>query len=193
MVSVRISAGSAKGRRIGLNKALLKGGQELRPTSSKVREALFNILQAKILGASFLDLYAGAGGVGIEALSRGAAFVVFVESDRVRAQTVQRLLSKFALVERSRVVQAMAREFILKERGEGHAYDIIFLDPPYSSHEYGEILPLIGEGDILADQGSVIAEHGSKTVLPEKIGRLVFIKRYVYGDTALSSFRLERT
>src|SRR3990170_603 len=89
-MTMRISGGIAKGRRIGFKKAFSKKdeGDELRPTSSKVREALFDIIRNKLPGASFLDLYAGTGGIGIEALSRGAAKVVFVESNTLRIRMI---------------------------------------------------------------------------------------------------------
>ncbi len=187
---MRISAGSAKGRRIGYKKVFLARGEEdeLRPTASKVREALFDIIRSRLPGAVFLDLYAGTGGVGIEALSRGASRVVFVESSRSRVKMIERLLSQFKFSERSAVLNLKAYDFIRRTTKEGKRYDIVFLDPPYHSGELMEILPLIAGGNILEDGGIVIAEHFFKTKLPDTLNGLKLKKSYKYGDTVLSVY-----
>ncbi|HWR57961.1 MAG TPA: 16S rRNA (guanine(966)-N(2))-methyltransferase RsmD [Thermodesulfovibrionales bacterium] len=191
---MRISAGVAKGRRIGFKKAFLTkdDGDELRPTSSKVREALFDIVRNSLPGAAFLDLYAGTGGVGMEALSRGAAKVVFVESSRVRARMIERLASEFNFAQQAAVLSMSVRDFIREEAEEGKRYDIVFLDPPYHSGELMEVLPLIGEGNILEEGSLVIAEHFFKTRLPDTIEGLGLIKSYKYGDTVLTVYRITR-
>lgn len=189
---MRISAGSAKGREISLKKPLLKRQDDgLRPTSAKVREAVFDILRDEIENSSFLDLYAGTGAVGIEALSRGAGKVTFVESDFSNFDMIKKLLAKFNLKDRADVIKADARVFLKKESEKRHSYGIIFLDPPYCSEELAKALLLIGQGDILEGNAAVIAEHSSKTQLPDMIGRLKLMKRYIYGDTALSRYKLE--
>ncbi len=187
---MRISAGTARGRRIGFKKAFLRKDEdvELRPTSSKVREALFDIIRNRLSGALFLDLYAGTGGVGIEALSRGASKVVFVESSKSRVKMLERLLNEFNFADQSSVLNVKACDFIRKEAEEGKKYDIVFLDPPYHSGELTEALLLIGEGGILEDGGIVIAEHFFKTKLPETMNRLRLVKAYKYGDTVLSVY-----
>ncbi len=187
---MRISAGSAKGRRIGFKKVFLARCEEdeLRPTASKVREALFDIVRRRLPGAVFLDLYAGTGGVGLEALSRGASRVVFVESARSRVKMIERLLSQFNFSERSAVLNLKAYDFIRREAKGGNRYDIVFLDPPYHSGELMEILPLIAGSNILEDGGIVVAEHFFKTRLPDTINRLELKKSYKYGDTVLSVY-----
>lgn len=191
---MRISGGVAKGRNIGTKKAISKKVEdsELRPTSSKVREALFDIIRDKVSEASFLDLYAGTGAVGIEALSRGARNAVFVESDLLRAKLINNLLMEFSLKDKAKVVKMSACDFILGEGRRGHKYDIVFVDPPYHSEELMKILPLIGRGDILEAAGIVVVEHFSKITLPDIIGDIVSVKHYKYGDTTLSLYRLER-
>lgn len=188
---MRISGGSAKGRRIGLKKAFSEKGEsdELRPTSAKVREALFDIVRDMLPGAVFLDLYSGTGGVGIEALSRGAAGTVLVESNRLRVKMIHHLLSEFGFADRARVVSARAFDFAKREIEKGHRYDIIFLDPPYRSEELMKVLPLIGEGRIVREGGIVIAEHFFKTKLPESTGALRLLKSYKYGDTMLTVYK----
>jgi 16S rRNA (guanine966-N2)-methyltransferase len=187
---VRISAGTAKGRRIGYRKAFRKkdGSAELRPTSSKVREALFDIIRDRVPDAVFLDLYAGSGGVGLEALSRGASKVVFVESDRSRVTEIRQLLERFDFLDRGVVVNSDGCDFMRKEANRGHRYGIIFLDPPYVSDELMKVLPLVGEVGILDESGLVIAEHFFKTTLPEMVNKLRLIKSYKYGDTVLTVY-----
>jgi 16S rRNA (guanine(966)-N(2))-methyltransferase RsmD len=188
---VRISGGSAKGRRIGFKRAFsLSGeGDELRPTSAKVREALFDIIRKELPGSAFLDLYAGTGGVGIEALSRGAAQATLVESNRLRAEMIRHLLSEFGFGERAAVVNARAFDFVRREIEKGRTYDIVFVDPPYSSEELMKILPFVGEGGLIKEGGIVIAEHFSRTKLPEYAGMLRLQKSYKYGDTVLTVYR----
>jgi len=188
---MRISGGSAKGRRIGFRKAFRKKeeGDDLRPTSAKVREALFDIIRNELPGSLFLDLYAGTGGVGIEALSRRAAKAVMVEANKLRVRMIHQLLSEFNFTERARVVNLRAYDFAEREGEKGRQYDIIFLDPPYCSEELTKILPLIGHGKIIREGGLVIAEHFFKTKLPEAAGKLKFVKDYKYGDTVLTVYK----
>lgn len=194
-MTLRISGGVAKGRRIGFQKAFLRGSEddELRPTSSKVREALFDILRNVLPGASFLDLYAGTGGVGIEALSRGAARVVFVEPNTVRVRIINRLVSEFQLKDRSKVIKGKALDYVTRGALRDQGFDIIFLDPPYQSGELMKVLPSIGKGKILREGGTVIAEHFFKTDLPDEINTLRMVKHYHYGDTVLTLYRRSAT
>src|SRR5664279_11922 len=113
---MRISGGSAKGRKIGSRKAFVakNNSDELRPTAAKVRQAVFNILAGKIDGSRFLDLYAGTGAVGIEALSRGAGHVVFVENNPARIEIIETLVEKFGFIARASVVKAQAASFLKK-------------------------------------------------------------------------------
>ena len=191
---IRISGGAAKGRKIGVKKAFTKktGEDELRPTSSKVREALFDILRNELPGSSFLDLYAGTGGVGIEAMSRGAAGAVFVESNTIRADVIRQILGRLHFTERSKVIEGIALEFVRREGMREHRYDIVYLDPPYHSGELAKMLPLLGEGRILKEGGVVVVEHFSKTSIPEGVQLLSVKKRYKYGDTSLTVYILKK-
>lgn len=185
---MRISGGSAKGRKVGFKRAFLKKGEEddLRPTSAKVREALFSILGGRLADALFLDLYAGTGAVGFEALSRGAAEAVFVEESAARTKAIRELVERFGFTGRAQVVRERAEIFLKKT---DRVFDIIFVDPPYASSELEKALPLIEERGIVQGEGVVIAEHPSKRALPASLGSLELKKRYPYGDTALSLYR----
>jgi 16S rRNA (guanine966-N2)-methyltransferase len=185
---MRISGGSAKGRKVGVRKAFTSKGEgdELRPTSAKVREAVFNILAPWISGARFLDLFAGTGAVGIEALSRGAAHVVFVDNNTQRCSIIIDLLEKFGLAARAAVVKADAATFL--EKSSSQPFDIIFIDPPYVSDELEKALQFIDNSNIIAENGIVIAEHSSKKTLSLPLMNLGVKKNYRYGDTALTLF-----
>lgn len=191
--TVRISAGAAKGRKIGSRRLFVKSssGEELRPTSAKVREALFDIIRERVRGCTFVDLYAGTGTVGIEALSRGAEMAVFVEPNDLRVKTIKQVASEFGFKDRAEVVRGKAYEFIKKASAKGLSFDIFFLDPPYQSEELMKVLPLIGDGTLLRQKGIVIVEHFFKRELPEVVGRLKLTKHYRYGDTVLTLYRKE--
>jgi 16S rRNA (guanine966-N2)-methyltransferase len=188
---MRISGGLAKGRRT-VTKSLFSGGsdsEKLRPTSSKVREALFDILGEKIQGVVFVDLYAGTGTVGIEALSRGGKKAIFVESDDLRVSTIKRNADKFGFKERVEVIKCSAYKFLEKSAAANERFDIFFIDPPYHSDEINKVLPLIGEKELLNDNGIVIVEHFSKKKMPETAGKLMINRSYRYGDTILTLYR----
>jgi 16S rRNA (guanine966-N2)-methyltransferase len=187
---MRISGGIAKGRRTAPQKILKKSatGERLRPTSAKVREAVFDIVKGGVEGANFLDLYAGTGTVGLESLSRGAHMAFFIEPDDLRFRTIKKTVSECGFLDKAYVIRGRAHEFIRKWRPEKERYDIIFVDPPYQSDEIDKILPLIGQMDILSENGRVIVEHFFKRKMPEKAGTLVFLKNYRYGDTMLTFY-----
>ena len=189
---MRISAGQLKGRKIAVKKSSVRGkGDDLRPTSSKVREALFDILRNDIRGSSFLDLYAGTGAVGIEALSRGASGAFFVESDREASKEISQYISKMGLDLTTEVFTETAERFLKRTRIAEMTFDIIFADPPYASDEIEKIFPLIGAADILQPGGCLIVEHPSKIKIGVSCGTLRHIKDYKYGDTMLTLYRKE--
>ncbi|NWF51651.1 MAG: 16S rRNA (guanine(966)-N(2))-methyltransferase RsmD [Nitrospirae bacterium] len=167
--------------------------KRLRPTSAKVRKAIFDIIRYRIVGASFVDLYAGTGTVGFEALSRGAAMAIFVEVDKSRAIIIKENLSKFGLKERGFVIEKKAEEFLKKSAVENRKFDIFFIDPPYFSDEIINILPVIEEKKLLTDGGLVIVEHFFKKKLPEIVGGLKKMRNYRYGDTMLTIYNKENT
>jgi 16S rRNA (guanine966-N2)-methyltransferase len=187
---MRISGGTAKGRRTATKRLLIKkaDGKSLRPTSSKVREALFDILGNRIIGASFLDLYAGSGTVGFEALSRGAGTAVFVESDAMRVRAIRNIAEELGFLERSVIRRDKASGFLRKAASENRLFDIIFADPPYHSDELNKVLPLIDEGRLLSEGGVVAAEHFSREIPPDSAGSLKKKKTYRYGDTTLTFY-----
>jgi 16S rRNA (guanine966-N2)-methyltransferase len=187
---MRISGGTAKGKRTATKRLLTKTaqGERLRPTSSKVREALFDILRNKIEGAYFVDLYAGTGTVGLEALSRGAGRAVFIEPDELRIKTIQKSILDLDFQGQSLVIKGKAFEF-LQKASEKENFDIFFVDPPYDSDEIEKILPLLGAEGLVSADGIVIVEHFFKKQVPEHAGRLKSTRSYRYGDTMLTLYR----
>jgi 16S rRNA (guanine(966)-N(2))-methyltransferase RsmD len=188
---MKISAGQYKGRKIGSRKLLSKGvgGSDVRPTSSKVREAIFDILRNEIEGAYFLDLYAGTGAVGFEALSRGAEKVFFVEADRMRAKAIRDAVSALDVAARTDIFSERAEIFLRRATRHSWSFSIVFADPPYASDEIGKILPFIAEYGILRAEGALLCEHASKAVLPGDAGNLRKVRQYTYGDTMLTLYR----
>lgn len=170
-------------------KSNTKTSRSLRPTTGKVREALFNILRRKIENACFLDLYAGTGAVGIEALKQGASEVTFVEVSREYSKNINEALSKFRFTVRARVITKKVLSFIEWADTNRMTFDIIFLDPPYHTEEILQTISAIGKVNILRDKGVVIAEHFEKKLLPDEFGNLQKVKDYHYGDTELSFYQ----
>src|SRR4030042_1278489 len=142
---MRISGGLIKGRRTATKRLLSKTsrGETLRPSSSKVREAIFDIIRNRIEGASFVDLYAGTGTVGLEALSRGAGYVFFVEPNELLADMIKKAFQDIGFPDKAAVLKGRADEFLLKAALRNECFDIFFIDPPYQSSEIERILPLM--------------------------------------------------
>ena len=177
---MRVIAGSHRGRR-------LSGphGSALRPTSDKVRGAIFSILGAQVFGGRILDLYAGTGAVGIEALSRGASAVTFVESDPRAVQLLQKNLRSCRLVEQAQVRMGHVAAFLQRKDWWGEPYDVLFADPPYAAPEEVDVLIHACRPGLLSEHATVVIEHDSRTDLPASIDHATLVRRYVYGDTAL--------
>lgn len=160
----------------------------LRPTTGKVREALFDILRGRIDKTRFLDLYAGTGAIGIDALKEGAAEVVFVESSNESIKKISRLTQKSGFPEKIKVITKRVLPFIEWAEGNGMRFDIIFLDPPYHTDEVLAALSAIGRSHILDKEGVVIAEHFKKRELPGRFGKLYKLRDYRYGDSVLTLY-----
>jgi 16S rRNA (guanine966-N2)-methyltransferase len=185
---MRIIAGTFRSRQLKSLKGLT-----LRPTSDRLRETLFNVLQDRIADSRFVDVFAGTGAVGIEAISRGAQEVVFIENHRPTAELIRKNLDLLEIRAGARVLpidalrglQKLATEQIASAPG----FDIIFLDPPYAAaHEYEQILELLGQTPLLNPGGLVIAEHRRSFELPETQGRLHMVRILQQGDASLTFY-----
>jgi 16S rRNA (guanine966-N2)-methyltransferase len=188
---MRVIAGTYRSRKLKSLK-----GQALRPTSDRLRETLFNIWGDAVNGARFIDIFAGTGAVGIEALSRGAAEVVFIEHHAPAAALIRRNLESLdvrsgALVFPVDAVRGL--EKLAAHNKTTHApFDFVFLDPPYAQAEdYIRVLRFLGSAQFLAAASSVVAEHSRKYVLPEQVGNLHRVRVLRQGDAALTFYRVD--
>jgi 16S rRNA (guanine(966)-N(2))-methyltransferase RsmD len=189
---MRIIAGEFRSRKLEA-----PAGLATRPTSDRLRETLFNVLAPRIEGASCVDLYAGSGAVGIEALSRGAGSVVFVERAPAGLAALRGNLDRLGLTAGFRIQSGSVGAWLRKASGGGATFDLVFLDPPYeAADEYAATLGMLG-GDaagLLAEGALVIAEHRSKAGreerLEERYGKLERMRLLEQGDAALSFYKL---
>jgi 16S rRNA (guanine(966)-N(2))-methyltransferase RsmD len=181
---MRVIAGNFKGRRFGTPR-----GRRTRPTADQVRIALMDSLAPWLPGARFLDLFAGAGGVGIEALSRGAAEAVFVETDAMALRALRANLLTLELRRRGRVLRQDAGKAVESLMRAGERFRLIFLDPPYEGPLAARTLDSLGTGALLEPRGLVVVQHLTKVSLPESIGVLRRFKTRRFGETTLTFFR----
>ena len=168
--------------------------QALRPTSDRLRETLFNVLGSSVVGSRFLDLFAGTGAIGIEALSRGAAEVVFVENHPPATALIRRNLESLDIRSGATVMAVDVlrglEKLASRQKRETARFDFIFLDPPYAAvKDYARVLEFLGSADTLASSGIVVAEHRRSFALPEAAGELLRYRVLKQGDAALSFYR----
>lgn len=179
---MRIIAGEFRSRRL---KTL--PGQATRPTSGMLRETLFNVLGDCVRGSFWYDCYAGSGAVGLEALSRGAEHVVFLENSRAAAQALCENVQTLGVFARCTVLDRPVNKALAAAR---RAPDFVFLDPPYNAAvEYQQVLSFFGQGRLLKPSGIVIAEHARRSPLEERYGILQRYRVMQQGDSALSLYR----
>ena len=168
-------------------------GSDTRPTSDRLRETIFNVLAPVIDGANFLDLYAGSGAVGIEALSRGAASVTFVESNKKAARAIRDNLASLAITAGADIVEQPAARSIAQLAAAKRIYDIIFLDPPYAMEgQYEAALTALAGSTVLNADTVVIAEHTKHFRPEDHYGSLAVYRRLQQGDAALAFYRLSQ-
>ena len=182
---MRIIAGTFRSRALQAPEGLAT-----RPTSDRLRETLFNVLAPRIKGAAFLDLYAGSAAVGIEALSRGAARVTFVERSPAALKVMQANLDRLGLTEGFRIHSGSVASFLRKPSASA-GFNLVFLDPPYDeAREYAAALGLLGgaSAGLLAASAVVIAEHRKKEKLEQNYGSLERTRLLEQGDAALSFY-----
>ncbi len=169
-------------------------GVEIRPTSDRLRETLFNVLTAgnpeALAETTWLDLYAGTGAVGIEVISRGARMVYFVESSKAAAELIAANLKSLGIVSGFQIVKAEASKALRQLEAAGSVADFVYLDPPYAlQNEYTKSLATLAQSKLLSEAGVVIAEHEKRFDPGEVFGDLRRYRKLVQGDAALSFYR----
>lgn len=183
---MRILSGTAGGRRIR------PAGPAVRPTEAKVKAALFSILGEHVVGADVLDLFAGSGALGLEALSRGASRAVFVDAARAASDAVTLNARALGFDERAQVLREPCDSALRRLSKAGRRFDLVLCDPPYDQHAVADVLRALDEADVVASAGIVVAECSKREVLPDKRGDLVQVAAKVYGDTRLTFWRREQ-
>jgi len=182
---MRIVGGDLRGRVLQA-----PAGLETRPTSEKVRQAIFNILP-DLVDREVLDAFAGSGALGLEALSRGAEFVTFMEKSRTTAQVLKANIAKLGLEDRTRVVAGDALDLIKRPQAQ-RPYSLVFLDPPYKSDLAVRVATFLEKDHSLDSDAIVVIEHDREHVPPETLGSLLRTDQRTYGDTMVSFFRVAK-
>ncbi|PAD39958.1 16S rRNA (guanine(966)-N(2))-methyltransferase RsmD [Terribacillus sp. 7520-G] len=185
---MRVIAGEHKGRAL---KAV--PNQLTRPTTDKVKESLFSVLGPFFDGGECLDLFAGSGGLGIEALSRGMTHCIFVDKQGKAVETIKQNLTALRLTHQAEVYRNDALRALKAVAKREKRFSLIFLDPPYQKMSYEDLLERISEAGILQPHGRIVCEHDAKKELPEFIAGLQAVKRDVYGNTtAITIYQVAR-
>jgi 16S rRNA (guanine(966)-N(2))-methyltransferase RsmD len=183
---MRVIGGNARGRRLKVPK-----GGALRPTAARVKEALFNILPHDLSGIKVLELFAGTGNLTIEALSRGAAEAILIDSAAKSGKAIRENLHRLHLTDQTKVwITPVARALRLLAR-RGETFDLIFLDPPYEHQWIGATLKIIGEQRLLRESGVLVAEHSIREQVDPRYHSLALRDQRRYGGTLLSFFARE--
>jgi 16S rRNA (guanine(966)-N(2))-methyltransferase RsmD len=183
---MRISGGWLRGRTIRAPR-----GMTTRPTSDFLRQVAFNLLGERIVGAGVLDLYAGSGAFGLDALSRGATRALFVETDPAAVAALRANLQALEVAARARVVHSDVETALRRLARAGERFDVIFLDPPYGAGATAPALESLASGSLLGENGVVLVQAFQKDALPERLGRLTAQRRRRHGESCLTLFAKE--
>lgn len=180
---MRIIGGTAKGRRL-----VSFRGMSIRPTTDKVREAIFNILPRPFTFKNVLDLFAGTGAMGMEALSRGAEKVIFVDSDMKAIKIIKKNLELCKLTDKAVIIDRDVQSALDLLSRKGEKFDLIIIDPPYNTSLMGIALNHIGEKGLLDANGLIVAESSKRMIWDREVKGLRLFDRRRYGDTVVSFY-----
>jgi len=182
---LRVISGKLKGRKLASFR-----GRHIRPTADRVREAIFNILNLSWEGRAVLDLFAGTGGLGIEALSRGASRVVFIEHHPRALEVLEKNLEALGLSGSCEILRLSVAEGMRVVQRKRKAFDVAFLDPPYRSGLADSTLHLFARSAILRDDAVIVVEHHCRERVEGSYGLLALADRRQYGETVISFFTI---
>jgi 16S rRNA (guanine(966)-N(2))-methyltransferase RsmD len=180
---MRITGGHARGIPIKAPK-----GAQTRPTSDKVRQALFNILGSHVSGKRVLDIFAGSGALAIEALSRGATYAVLIEKASAAAHVIESNLEKTALSSRAELVRTDFRSALRKLGDRNDLFNLVFIDPPYEQTMFEDLTRLFSKHRIISREAIIVVEHFKKVAVPHIIADIPLVQERIYGQTRLSFF-----
>jgi 16S rRNA (guanine966-N2)-methyltransferase len=178
---MRIISGTCRGRKLSSMEGL-----DIRPTSDRIKETVFNILGPQVKKAMVLDLFAGTGALGLEALSRGAAHAVFVDMSAAACNIIQHNIDNCRFCEKSRLIRHDIFNGLLPPSFMGDGFDLIFMDPPYDRDYVRKILENQNISPLLSDGGIVVAEHATKEILPHTLNGLDIFRQKKYSRTTIS-------
>ena len=181
---MRIISGTSRGRRLSTLR-----GDALRPTSDRVKESIFNILGGEIEGKVILDLFAGTGNLGIEALSRGARKAIFVEKGKEALKVIHRNLLQCGLMDQSEIISEDVNRAIVFLQRRKESFDLILMDPPYEKGWVQKTLSSLISNPIFHEGSIMVIEHSRREPLPEKIEGWMLIRHRKIGDTVVSFFQ----
>ncbi|MFC6170741.1 16S rRNA (guanine(966)-N(2))-methyltransferase RsmD [Loigolactobacillus jiayinensis] len=181
---MRIISGEFGGRRL---KAV--PGQATRPTTDKVKEAIFNMIGPYFDGGHGLDLFAGSGGLGIEAISRGLDSMILVDRQYAAIKVIKENVATTKAVDRFQIIKAQAERAIQQFVATGQQFDLVLLDPPYRAQQIAAELTTFAEQKLLAPAATIVCETSSDTVLPEDLAGFTHLRRQTYGTTAITIYQ----
>jgi 16S rRNA (guanine(966)-N(2))-methyltransferase RsmD len=180
---VRVIGGIHRGRRLRTVEGLA-----VRPTSDRLRETLFNILAPRVTGSRFLDICAGSGAIGIEAISRGARQVTFIDNSRRSCSVIEANIRALGIENDVAVINRDAAAALKQLAKEDKQFDIAFFDPPYASGLYDQVMRLLDEQALLSAGGVLVAEHRAKTPPGDRHGGLRMYREVRQGESALAFY-----
>jgi len=183
-MSQRIIGGDLRGKKL----AKLHGGA-IRPTGDRQRESIFNILSNRVAGASVLDLYAGTGAFGIEALSRGAEICVFIDHEKTAVSIIERNIRRCRLENRSRIIRWNIEKSLECLKSVPYAFDLVFMDPPYNQGLIAPTLGHLGNSGSLSGDAILLVEHSFQEKMPETVEGFTRYDQRRYGKTLVSFLR----
>lgn len=181
---MRVVSGRARGLKLEAPK-----DDRVRPTTDRVKESMFNIINEYIMDSNVLDLFAGTGSLGIECLSRGAKKCVFSDKSRDSIKIVQKNVEKARFQSESQIIVSDYKDTIALMGRKNEKFDVIFMDPPYYEGLFVDCIERIEKENILDEDGIIVVEHDKADTLPEKIGNIEMIKEKKYGITLLSFYK----
>lgn len=185
-MTLRVISGKARGLKLDSPK-----NQDVRPTTDRVKESLFNIINPYIRESNILDLFAGTGSLGIECLSRGAKNCVFVDKSKDSINIIKSNVKKARVENESTILNVDFKDAVKRLSSQNQKFDVIFMDPPYYENMFIECLKIIDELNLLYEDGIIVVEHDTKDLFDESIGNLVKSRDKKYGNTTLTFYKLE--
>lgn len=185
---MRIIAGRARGTRLRM-----VPGNHVRPTADRIKESLFSVIGPFFDGGTVLDLFAGTGALGLEALSRGADQAIFVDLSKASCDTIRANVDATKMKDQVRIMRRDARSALKTFAKQKFQFNLIFLDPPYFEKLLEPVMKWIADFQLLSEEGILIAEHTRKEFLPESVGSLVRIRELDYGETKITLYKRNLT